>query len=220
MKLLQHIIAFVAPPSCMSCGAESSLLCQACIDSMRPKRGTCYRCNALSDNGRTCERCRRGSTLAGVTVAAHYEGAIKDIVWRFKYQQAAHSAVVGSKLLAPLLAEQKQFDLVTAVPTSADRRRTRGYDQAELLAKELARELDLPYRASLVRLGKRHQVGHSRQERLAQVANLFAAKRKLRGQRVLLIDDVVTTGATMEACARELKAAGAGQIWGAVIAKH
>jgi ComF family protein len=110
--------------------------------------------------------------------------------------------------------------LVTAVPVSAARYRERGYNQAELVAKVVAGRLGLPYSAVMGRHASVHQLGLDRRTRLEQVKGSFYALKKLDGRRMLVVDDVVTTGATMSECAAVLCEAGAGEVWGAAVARH
>jgi ComF family protein len=104
--------------------------------------------------------------------------------------------------------------VVVPVPTATDRRRRRGYDQATLIARALARRQDLAHVPCLRRLGRAHQVGAGRAQRLAQLAGAFVVVRpdRIRGKHVVLVDDVITTGATFEAAARALHQAGAARV--------
>jgi ComF family protein len=104
--------------------------------------------------------------------------------------------------------------LLVPVPTATDHVRQRSYDQAKLLARALSRLSGLRYADCLRRLGQTHQVGASRRQRLIQLRTLFYIKkpRQVRGAKILLIDDVVTTGATLEAAADVLTMAGAKEV--------
>ncbi|MBW3538163.1 hypothetical protein KY386_01560 [Candidatus Parcubacteria bacterium] len=222
MKLIQQLIEFVAPLECLGCGREGGLVCRACLPGIIiTKRPTCYRCNRLSPGGRTCLSCRPSTKLSGVTVASHYEGAVKALIGALKYQRAASAAGLAAALITPLLKDLA-IDVVTSTPASAGRYRQRGYNQAQLVAKAVAKSLNLPYADLLIRTGNAHQVGTSRQQRLKQVQGAFEPRRPylIQDTRILLVDDVVTTGATMAECAKALKGAGAKHVWGTAIAKH
>lgn len=198
------------------------MLCAGCAAlHITSKRQTCFRCNRLSDGGKTCKSCRPSTALFSVTVAAHYDGLIQEGIWKLKYDRSAASAQALANILAPRL-HNIQADIITCVPTSPSRYRVRGYNQAELLAKIVSKELGVPYKPLLARMHSRHQVGLSRIQRLAQVEDLFAMlpRVKVGGSRVLIVDDVITTGATLSACAAILKQAGAKRVLGAAVAKH
>jgi ComF family protein len=110
--------------------------------------------------------------------------------------------------------------VVTHVPTATSRVRRRGYDQAELLARQLAQDLKLPYASLLIRDGQSRQVGATRQARLAQLTHAFRIPKHFpQNVSILLVDDVVTTGATIETAARILRAAGAKSVSAAVFAQ-
>lgn len=222
MAVLERLIAVIAPHNCLVCEQEGDLICAGCLGRLRrTRRQVCFACNRLSPGGRTCLNCRRKYHLLGVTVAAYYNEEMRQFVAAVKYQGAASQAKLAAKLLAPLIVPD-QFDLITWVPTTPRRARGRGYNQAKLIAKALAQELNLDYAGVLSRYQGKSQVGQSRQTRLEQVRDQFYSVRpKLASDaRVLLVDDVITTGATMSECAKTLKLAGAKSVWAAAAAKH
>ena len=219
--LAERLIRLIAPANCLGCGREGDYLCADCTRTVVRKRPTCHRCNRLELGGRTCASCRHHTKLSGVIVAAHYEGAVKDLITTLKYQNAAAAAERLAGLVAPLVPAAK-FDVVTWIPGVPSRYRRRGYHQAELIARQVARRIGLPATPLLGRLQTGSQVGLSRAERLRQVKGTFVARgsRSIVGQRVLVVDDVLTTGATLSEAASVLKSAGAKSIWSAVAAKH
>jgi len=221
MEFFEILLNVVAPHRCINCNTEGSLACVDCLQNVSIKRPTCFRCNRLSDGGKTCPSCRRQTDLAGVVVAAHYDGLAKELVQALKYQQQVAASEILAKLLAPRLSPAG-FDVVTAIPGSPSRYRHRGYHQAELIAKRVAKQLRLPYRPLLGRLEVASQVGASRDQRLSRVHDSFWVRHpaSFSGQRVLIIDDVLTTGATVNEAAHVLREAGATSVWGGVAAKH
>lgn len=219
--LLDKLISIVAPHTCVNCGQEGSVLCGACHDDVAAKRSTCFLCNKITDDFRTCQSCLRDSPLRRVIVASHYEGVSKDLISRLKYQHNVAAAITCADLLVPLVPPH-YFDVVVSVPAVSSRLRQRGYNQAELIAKALARRLDLPYVGVLGRFGQSRQVGKPRRQRLEQVSGTIYTHKPYvtAGQRVLLVDDVVTTGATLNECGCVLKQTGTKRVWAAVVAKH
>jgi ComF family protein len=134
----------------------------------------------------------------------------------------------GGEFLGPPLGEAlaarcapRDAELVTAVPLPWPRLLARGYNQAEVVARALAATLGLPHRRLLRRRARRRQTGLGRQDRVRNVTGAFHARRgePIRGARVLLVDDVMTTGATLEAAARALREAGASAVSAAVVAR-
>jgi ComF family protein len=222
MPITETLISTLAPFDCLVCQQEGELLCADCrASAIITKRPTCYRCNKLSAYGKTCANCRRHSALAGVLVASHYDGVIKELVHHIKYDYARAASSSAAALLTPLV-DASQFDLITCVPAAPARLRQRGFNQAKLIAQSLAQSTRLPYADLLLRTKNVHQVGLTRAERLEQVQGIFVAHRPelIKGARVLIVDDVITTGATVAECAKMLQAAGAKSVWAVAVAKH
>jgi len=147
----------------------------------------------------------------GVRAAVPFTGRARDVVLGLKYrnrrQVARHLAgLVVNTIVAE--GDHLDVDLITWAPTSATRRRARGFDQGELIAGYVARQLGVPCRRLLERRGDDHtQTGRSRRQRLEGVT--FRARPGLDGCRVLVVDDVVTTGATLRSARFALTRAGA-----------
>jgi ComF family protein len=180
----------------------------------------CYRCGLPSVAGLTCERCKVETALSGVAVGARYDGAVKELVLRLKFYRLRAAARVAAALVLAALPEDLVVDVVTAVPVAPARYRERGYNQSELLARAVAAGLGRRYTPLLGRTGSEHQLGQDRVARLEQIRGAFYARRWLDGRRVLVVDDVVNTGATLSECAETLVAVGAGEVWGAAVARH
>ncbi|HSX01338.1 MAG TPA: hypothetical protein VLF67_03800 [Candidatus Saccharimonas sp.] len=171
-----------------------------------------------NDDGATCGDCRGTAKLAGIAVGAGYDGPVREAILQLKFERGRGAAAVLAELVAERVP-QGVADVVTAVPVAPVRYRERGYNQAELLGRAVAQRLGRPYRPLLERVTAEHQVGHGRAERLTQVSGAFYTVRNLDGERVLVVDDVTTTGATLAECAAVLDEAGAGAIWGAAVAR-
>lgn len=149
----------------------------------------------------------------GIIAAVPFSGRSRDVILGFKYRNrravAAHLAgLLVNRILGAGLQPGVDFDVVTWAPTSAARRRARGFDQAELVARRVALQMGLPVRQLLVRRSATSpQTGAGRTERLA--GPRFGVHPRAAGARVLIVDDVVTTGSTLGNASRALGAAGA-----------
>lgn len=166
-----------------------------------------------------CQRCRFALAASAVHVADGgvraplvYEGVAREVVHGLKFGNRRRVArYLANLMVHRLRLTPNQFDLVTWAPTSGARARRRGYDQAELLARAVAHELGVPCRRLLYRSHGQTQTGHNRVERLGG-APQFRARPGAGGLRVLLLDDVVTTGATLLAARSALSLAGITQV--------
>jgi len=214
---------FFFPPVCPGCGRVGYEICPPCRAGIVPiAGGDCRICNRPLEFGDLCGRCfARGSSLDRVYAAAEYTGALRESVQRFKYRNCRYLGDALAGLLVRRLDGEKLGPrLVVPVPLHRRRLRQRGYNQSGILAKKVARALGWEARTdALSRIHDgRAQVGLNEPERLANVRRAFqGTKTALQGMDVLLIDDVSTTGATLEACARACRRAGASSVVAAVV---
>ena len=213
------------PRRCASCGRNGSFLCAPCEASLSLlERPYCLLC-ARPGVGRLCERCASSQpSFDGVRAVCLFDGAARDLVHRLKYDNFRAVAPDMARLLADLLNPGRMEGVIIApVPLHPRRERVRGYNQSELLAREVGRETGLAVRPGIVRRVRNTppQVSiENYEERRSNIEGSFACPAGLDGESVLLIDDVVTTGSTMSACAAALKAAGARSVWGLAFARQ
>lgn len=222
MFVLERLLSLVAPHECLICQAEGSLLCRTCqLDACPPLPERCYKCFTLSPDSKVCPKCRCKSKLRYVWVRTHYEGAAKDLIHAFKFERAQSAARPLAELTVEALPFLPADFIVSCVPTATSRRRQRGYDHAELLAKEIARLTGRRFLPLLSRHGQTRQVGAKRATRTTQLSQAYWVKSLLlaKGRNILLVDDITTTGATIEAAAEVLKKAGAKSVSAVVFAQ-
>ena len=186
------------PTACPVCGATGPAPCAGCAAELR-------RAPSLPPP----------PGVDGCAALLAYDGAGRELVARLKYRNARSTVPFLARGMAALVAEVEPLagpvDLVTWAPTTPARLRARGFDQAQVLARAVAGRLGVPSRRLLRRGAGPAQTGRDAVARYEGPA--FAVRRGLRGERILLVDDVVTTGATVGAAARALRRAGAGGVW-------
>lgn len=214
------------PPRCVLCDRLGSFLCETCLAELPRAEGR--RCDAcwLPLRGPACATCAAHPTsLSRLRSVFRYEGEVRRLVHAFKF--GGHSAL--GKALAGQLArcyreQGLEADVVAPVPLTRARKRSRGYNQAGLLARELGPEIGVPVFEALRRRGNATPQASSAtaEQRRANVVGVFepAGRSDVEGKRVLLIDDVATTGATLSACAVVLLSMGASGVIGLTLARE
>ncbi len=222
MALIDRLISTIAPHECVQCGREGSLLCAWCLPDACPALPSrCYRCQRLSSFSRVCEKCRTKTKLSHVWVRTEYEGVGKELVRLLKFERNQAAAERISLLMSEGLPYLSENTFIVHVPTTTVHVRQRGYDQAKLIASKLSVLLSRRHLALLARTGQTHQVGSRRIERVTQLEGAFHPLRKhlIKGAHIVLVDDVITTGATIEEAARTLRKAGAKRVDAVVFAR-
>jgi ComF family protein len=227
-------LAAVFPSCCVGCGAalpwEAPLaLCVGCRPRLRaPATPACRGCGrpllgvATNVRGPLCGGCRQRAPPWESLVAAYlYAPPLVGVVKALKFGRAEHLGEALAQPLAALCAPAApRLDVVTPVPLAWTRLLVRGYNQAEAIARPLAHALGLPCRRLLHRRPRPRQALLSRAERRRNLRGAFMPRGRLpAGTRVLLVDDVMTTGATLAAAARALRRAGAVSVVATVVAR-
>jgi len=234
MSLLTEVTAaiksvlYAEDKRCILCGGDcGEVLCPECGEEYFPQNmARCLRCGKLIPLGQTlCTDCRQGrgpKGLAQVTAWGHYTGKWRDFILTVKYQgQPLKLAQIAEPFAEWAIAQLPPPDVVVAVPLSSNRLAERGYNQAEVLAYLLKWRLLLPVKNGLKRVyDTPTQVKLSRKERLVNLQGAFVwdGSYDLAQKTVWLVDDVTTTGATLEACAQALSEAGAKCVYGLCLA--
>lgn len=218
--MIENLLSWLAPHRCVGCRAEGSPLCSVCFDNLSEQPwNRCILCYLPCGSGALCRDCQAKGPLDMAWAAGGYGGELKRLVKSLKFERARQAAPSLAELLDWLLPELPTTTAVVFVPTANSRRRQRGYDQSELIARALAGRRGWPCRQMLERSDGSRQMGSGRRQRLARAKTLFkTAGPAPSGAPILLVDDVATTGASLGAAAKVLKAAGASQVMAAVCA--
>jgi predicted amidophosphoribosyltransferase len=164
--VLQRLLELVAPAICVGCDVEGAVICVLCLNKANSVLQRCAGCNTVTTMGVTCSGCRE-MPLAGVWAAVEYVGPVREAVLRLKFERARTVAAALADTMMERCLEWPKVAMVTAVPVAPARYRERGYNQTELIARRLAERLALPYLPLLARVGREHQMGQNRADRLA-----------------------------------------------------
>lgn len=228
VKLWDAIFEALFPSECVQCHNEGPWLCENChANTVAIKLPTCPFCDRLSPLGKTCITCKRMYPLTGCRSLWYYRGPVKTLISSIKYHTRTAAVTTLEAPLAQLMRELPFSPhaqvIVTAVPSSPGALHLRGYNQSELLAKICARTRAFEYYPLLTRAKRsQSQTRLTRKARFANVVGQFSrlsSAPSLTNTTVIIVDDVITTGATLAACAAILKEAGAKAVWGITVAK-
>ncbi|MFW6102830.1 MAG: ComF family protein, partial [Chloroflexota bacterium] len=185
----------------------------------------CPVCGAPRPSESLCPSCASHTmSISSIRSVFRLEGAIRRAIHELKYNNLRAIAPTLSAYLTRYVAGTDcKADLIIPVPLHSSRRRHRGYNQSELLATALARDTGIPLNSNALRRTRKtaSQVGsHTAHARLLNVEGAFSCNDDVRSRRILLIDDVCTTGATLESCAAALRREGAVDVWGLTVARE
>ena len=228
-KIYTGVFSLIFPDECRICALplhEVSRIpvCRTCLLKPEPLAAEyfCMQCRApfrssfpLDEQG-LCGLCRRGVRSFDAAYSfGFYEDELRELIHLFKYGRVQPLAKPLGRLLALALPRDQEFDVIVPMPLHWRKRWQRGFNQSALLASEIGRRANVPVKSALRRIRPTAtQAGLTNAKRRLNVSGAFRAWKRpaLTGKRVLLVDDVMTTGATAASCARALKIAGASQV--------
>jgi competence protein ComFC len=230
---LKFLLDLLFPIVCQSCGAEGEYLCLGCSVKIESPIHRCPACSKNSLLGRVHDECvSRKIALTGLMVVAEYKDqAIRKLIWQLKYNSVENISHTLALLMADFfiradITEYFSGSLVISVPMHPRRQRMRGFNQAENIARLLAKKMDMRFAPALRKIkNTTRQVDMKREERFENVKGAFALDKNVNeglfaGRKIILIDDVATTGATLNECALMLKDLEPAEIWGLVVARN
>lgn len=219
--VIHIILEFLLPTKCFGCLRNPEALCSTCLDTMRQKESLCFFCHERTEDiGNICFSCRKKSVLDGIWWPWKYKTpATKQVLEAFKYKNKTILAEHMAKEMHEAIRGKLDTSNIVAssVPLHPRKQKERGFNQAVLLA----RHLRVPHEIFLERIRDTSPQAHaSRQERITHMQDAFLVKDPLSvfGKKILLIDDVATTGSTITSAARTLKRAGAKEVYALVVA--
>ena len=221
------ITEFFFPARCIGCGKWGSFLCRECVINLpHIEPPFCNKCGKPESSGTFCPNCWGWqSAIDGIRSVFRFDGIIRKAIHELKYYHVKAISNVMALYLANFISEYPlSFDIIVPVPLHKNRLKQRGYNQSSLLATELAKIKRSPMLDDYlfrVKDSPAQARTSNVEQRKRNVVDAFICKKgELSGKCVALIDDVCTTGATLEACAKALKAAGVQSVWGLTLARE
>ena len=213
-KIIHRCLDLLYPPKCVFCdallGEGESYFCRSCGEKLEMAEGD--------------KLCRKGTYYDRCVAPLYYQEMVRESFLDYKFHEKTWRSATYAAFLEPYVKKEfPEIDVVTWVPLSRRSQKDRGFDQSELVAKELSKRLNLPWEKLLEKVRDTRQQSRlvEPSERRANVQGAYALKKKVsvQGLRVLLVDDIITTGSTIDECARVLRTAGAAEIHCAAIAQ-
>jgi competence protein ComFC len=232
-KITKEILNIIFPIECAGCGKEDVWLCADCLEKIAwRENNACPFCGKTSTMGATCSACRGKHSLEGILVAADYsDHRVENLIKKLKYSFARESADAIGEIICrqwKKAANSGKGDklvwreaVVAPIPLHKKRYNWRGFNQAALIAEYFATHLNLPYRELITR--QKYQTPQAKlsgAERQKNLSGCFAISREnVMDKKIILVDDVATTGSTLDEAAKTLKEAGAAEVWAIVAAR-
>lgn len=224
-RWLWQLLDWIYPPSCVGCKQSGTLFCSECLDSIQYlNNGLCPTCGYPRFNARVCLGCSHHSpNYNQIRSVAAYTGSIREGLHQLKYQNHLGLGIEFASMLNQLVVKQNwQIDLIVPVPLSKNRRKERGYNQSALIALPLSLQLECKMDDKLITRTKetQTQVELDKHQRQKNLENAFhVPTNRCIDKNILVVDDVITTGATINDCARALKSAGAKEVYAVSIGR-
>ncbi len=219
-------IDWLYPPECCNCSRRGFVLCPDCFSEIEVLQGkVCQKCGYPINRGKLlCDQCQSSHpAFTQMRSWAEYSGPVKRAIHSLKYQR---NLALGAILAKPIVEIVKRsgwtIDLIVPIPLSRSHKRMRGYNQAAAISRNVARLLNIQHSTSAVKRIKEteSQISLDINKRLTNLMDAFyAIPATLNKRNILVIDDVITTGATMQNCALALQKAGAGSIYCVSVAR-
>ncbi|MCD6471022.1 ComF family protein [bacterium] len=231
-KIKNLFLDLLFPIECLSCGKEGYFLCPDCLEKIPfVDKFTCPVCGKPSLYGQTHQICRRKTSLDGLVYATSYKNeTINKAIKQFKYNSIKNLGKPLARLMIKFIENSglknffaKNNFILIPIPLFFLKQKNRGFNQSEVLADEIANYFNWPIEKDLLKRTKptRSQTELTKGQRSKNVLNAFKVKNKigLLNKNIILVDDVFTTGATLNEAAKVLKESGVNKVWGLTLAK-
>ncbi len=218
-RIIEAFLDTLYPPKCPIC--DKALLfddyCDRCSGLVQPiKDETCFNCGM---NVKFCECSRFVYHFDGMVAPYYNDGYAQEVIYNYKFNRKFTCVSLVGDVMAKTSANKfgiENIDIITFVPSSLFSKRLRGYNQSELLAKQISQVLNIQLDCDILKKHNNVKTQHdikSISERFKNVRDSYYFVKKIQNKNVLLVDDIKTSGATLDECARQLKFAGANKVY-------
>ncbi|MFA5086507.1 MAG: ComF family protein [Candidatus Paceibacterota bacterium] len=220
-----NIWDIVFPKKCINCRREGSYLCEDCLSLVEINPFRYCLCEKMEKKDK-CDRCKDKNLDKLFSASSFKNKIVKESIHRFKYgyikDLAKSLALIILSHLQIVDAEIDRSFIIIPVPLSNKKKRRRGFNQSEEIGKIISEATGIPLLSdALVKIKETSpQMELGREERLKNLRECFEAKTNFKNKNIILLDDVYTTGSTLEECARVIKLAGAEKVWGVTVARE
>lgn len=225
-----NILDIFFPRFCVGCGRVGSFICSTCaitVGHILPNEGICPECKRRAIDGFTHPGCRKKLSMDGLVSFFHYRGVIKKSIKEVKYRFISSLidrliSVASDENIKGVERFITKYTVIVPIPLSTQRKRFRGFNQAECIAKSLSLRFCVPYKVNIISRIKHTSSQtsfHNRIDRITNMKGVFKLNQHIAYSSVLLVDDVFTTGATMKEATKVLKASGVKRVFGVTIAR-
>ncbi|MDY6967671.1 MAG: ComF family protein [Spirochaetota bacterium] len=226
-KIVFLILDFLFPSRCVYCAKtisfQDNCLCNSCMQNIILIEEKCDICSGTLENER-CTICSdRELFITKNIIVAEYAGVMKEVLHNYKFNHKKRLHLHLSRLSYPHIEKYKNsFDIVSSVPMKRSKKYKRGFNQSELVARDLAKKMNKKYNVLLKeKLFSRVQKELNYRDRFFNIIGRYKTQKidRIKNRKVLIVDDVFTTGATINECARILKYSGAKDVYSLVLAR-
>ena len=209
LDFVDVFLNFIFPSKCVICGKVGDILCKECFAKIKhyPQ-----------------QKINPPKNVDLMIVCGYYDGILKKLIRKFKFSKKQSLYLPLSRFVEDCLKDTNYFhsvDLITSVPLHKNRLKERGFNQSELIAKHLSNFLNLPYEENILERTKETSFMYnlSKNDRKRNVKGVFSVNRNLKGLKILIVDDILTTGATLSEVALEMKRKGANSVYALTVAR-
>jgi len=230
--VLDFLVSLLYPKKCVRCKKQGNYICDNCFTGISfLEHQFCAICQKGSIDGLTHPKCDGSRRIDGILSAVAYRGIVKKLIYQYKYKPyLSDLKKILGRILFEGLIQQESFAkfieedvLIASIPLHQDRERVRGYNQSDLLARELSARLGIKYVPQvLIRKRKtRPQFELKKEDRIKNILGAFEVNAKykiaIKNRRIILVDDITTTGSTLRECGKILKKSGVIKVLGVTL---